>query len=147
MAIATIGQENSGDRRTPTLRQYIKNNDGRYPIQSNVKVIFKPNKFGGHTFITDHDFKVQLEQGSATDELMTLTIETLMEEEATLVIQPVVSGKKISFLVGQDTDQNSSWQEFDWGWKCSLLPPKKPDRKKSQSPKLTPPSEPPNMVS
>lgn len=132
MAIAPIGQKNDGDRKTPTLRQYIKNNDGRYPIQSNVKVIFKPNKYGGYTFITDHDFKVQLESGSGTDELMSLSIETFQEEEATLVIQPVVDGKKVSFLVGQDTDQNSSWEEFEWGWKCSLLPPKKADRKKRQ---------------
>ncbi len=147
MAIATIGTENTGDRKTPTLRQYIKENEGRYPIQSNVKVIFKPNTYGGHTFITDHDFKVQLESGSATDELMALTIETLQEEEATLVIQPVVNGKKISFLVGQDTDQNSKWESFEWGWKCSLLPPKKPDRKKSQTSGLTTPTEPPDMVS
>lgn len=147
MAIATIGEENNGDKRTPTLRQYIKANDGRYPIQSNVKVIFKPNKYGGHTFITDHDFKVQLDYGSATDELMDLSIETFMEDETTLVVQPVVKGNKISFLIGSDTDQNSEWEQFDWGWKCSLRAPKKPDRKKSHSSKLTPPPEPPNMVS
>lgn len=137
MAIATIGEKNDGDRKTPTLRQYIKNNDGRYPIQSNVKVIFKPNKYGGHTFITDHDFKVQLESGSGTDELMSLSIETFQEEEATLVIQPIVDGKKVSFLVGQDTDSNSSWEAFEWGWKCNLLPKKKQTGKKNQSPSKT----------
>lgn len=141
MAIAPIGQKNDGDRKTPTLRQYIKENDGRHPIQSNVKVVFKPNKYGGYTFITDHNFKVQLETGSATNGLIDVGIDGFREDESTLVVIPEVDGKKVSFSIGLDTDQNSTWEEFDWGWKCSLLSPKNQTGKKKQSPRREAPGK------
>lgn len=137
MAIAQLGEENSGDKRTPTLRQFIKEQDGNYPIQSNVKMIFKPNQYGGYTFITDHNFKVQLEKGSPTQEYLEMVLDELFEREATLVIQPIVEKKKVSFLLGEDTDSNSSWEITPWGFRLSLLPPKNQTGKKKQPPRKT----------
>ena len=136
MPSVPIGSRNSGETKTPTLRQFIQNNNGKFPTQSNVKVIFNPNDYGSYTFITDHNFRVQLEKGSDTALEFGAMVENLISEEATLVIIPIVE-KKISFELGINTDSNSEWVVMDWGYKCTLLPPKKNQtgRKKQHAPK------------
>lgn len=146
MAALSIGGTNSGEQKTPTLRQFIERNNGKFPLRSNVKIIFKPNEYGSYTFITDHNFRVQLEKGSSTAEEFEAILDDLIQEESTVMVIPIVE-KKVSFQLAIDTDSNSEWKVMDWGFKCSLLPPKKTQtgRKKQQVEK-TPPAEPPHPV-
>lgn len=124
MPSVPIGSRNSADSKTPTLRQFIERNNGKFPLQSNVKIIFKPNEYGSYTFITDHNFRVQLEKGSDTALEFETMVETLIQEETTIMVIPIVE-KRVSFELAINTDSNSEWSVMDWGYKCTLLPPRK----------------------
>lgn len=133
MPSVPIGSRNAGETKTPTLRQFIEKNNGKFPVQSNVKVIFNPNEYGSYTFITDHNFRVQLEKGSDTALEFQAMVENLIQEESTIMVIPIV-GKKVSFDLAINTDSNSEWTVMNWGYKCSLLPPqKKQTGKKNQT--------------
>lgn len=131
MSIRSFGSEQSTTTQTPTLKQFLKANGGKCPTQSNVKVIFPPNQFGGYTFITDHNFRVQQANDPELNSLFAELLEESITSEETLVVQ-VKLGDKPTWSLGVDTDQGSKWETFPWGFKAELLP-----RKKNQTGKKT----------
>lgn len=133
MSSIMIGSRDNSDSKTPTLKQFVERNNGRYPITSNVKIIFLPNDYGSYSFITDHNFRCQLQVGSETAEDLRSQLTDLIKDKATLVIHPLVD-KRVSFMLGVDTDSNSEWEELSWGYKLTLLPPTKPQTGKKNSP-------------
>lgn len=146
MAVLPIGGDNSGDSKTPTLRQFVERNNGKYPLRSNAKIIFNPNEYGSYTFITDHNFRVQLEKGSVASEEFTEQLEEMERDGATVVILPRVEGKRCYFALAIDTDSNSDWERAPWGFKLKLREEKKQTGKKTRQTSLVPPKEPPNPV-
>lgn len=138
MSTVPIGSLNSGEAKTPTLRQFLEKNNGKFPLQSNVKIIFNPNEYGSYTFITDHNFRVQLEKGSDTALELQTMLDQFIREETTLVIIPIIE-KRVSFEVGASTDCNSEWTVMDWGYKLTLLPPKKKQTGKKNQTSVTSP--------
>lgn len=124
MAIVRMGEDNSDRKKTPTLREFVKLSDGKAPKQSNVKVIFPPNNYGGYTFIVDHDFRVQLPKGEKSNTETKEWLNDCLERQATIVVC-VVTEPKLVWYLGEDTDSNSDWEVFDWGLKVALAPKRK----------------------
>lgn len=132
MAVLSIGGDNSGDSKTPTLRQFIERNGGKHPMRSNAKIVFNPNEYGSYTFITDHNFRVQLEKGSQAALEFEEQLEEMQNDASTVVILPRVDGKKCYFALAIDTDSNSDWEKAPWGFKLKLRERKTQTGKKSR---------------
>lgn len=132
MAVLPIGGDNSGDSKTPTLRQFVERNNGKYPLRSNVKIVFNPNKYGSYTFITDHNFRVQLEEDSVASQEFTEQLEEMQKDGATVVVLPRVENKKCYFALAIDTDSNSDWEATSWGYKLTLRERKNQTGKKTR---------------
>jgi hypothetical protein len=120
MAVVTLGGDNSGDSKTPTLRQFVEKNNGKYPLRSNVKIVFNPNQYGSYSFITDHNFRVQLADNSEAAKEFAFGLEEMQRDGSTIVVLPRVEGKRCYFALAIDTDSNSDWEARDWGYKLQL---------------------------
>lgn len=140
MAIAKFGSFTSDKPKTPTLKQFIKQNNGSCPQQSNVKILFPPGKYDQYSLITDHDFRVSVSSLSDVYRILEENIDTWIYNQATLVV--VIEDKeKALWSLGIDTDLNSSYESFDWGLKLSLLTKKKQETKKNRAPKAKAPDD------
>lgn len=114
MATVSLGTQRTDRPQTPTLRQYYKGN-GKLPIKSYVKTIFKPNKLPYWTIITDHDFKVVVSEDNPLHGVITDSIEQWEKDGSCLVITP--DQEQIgAWDLGLDTDNNSTWRVMDWGY-------------------------------
>jgi hypothetical protein len=132
MAVLPIGSDNSGDSKTPTLRQFVERNNGKYPLRSNVKIVFNPNEYGSYSFITDHNFRVQLLEGSQAAIEFAEQLDEMIQSGSTVVVLPRVEAKKCYFALGIDTNSNSDWEVRDWGYKLTLREPKNQTGKKTR---------------
>ncbi len=117
MAHLTLGKQHSDRPQTPTLRQYHKNT-GKLPLFSHVKVIFRPGKLPYFTLVTDHDFKVVVSEDNPLHGVLTDELESWAKDNTCLLIRPD-QDKIGSWELSSDTDNNSEWEEKDWGYSLS----------------------------
>lgn len=130
MALVELGSQSSDTPKTPTLKQYIQQQGGKCPNRSTVKMIFLPGKFDTWSFITDHGFRVSIDQSNSLYDIVTDTVMEWIRTDTCLTV--VVSDPKTTkWSLSVDTDENSDWQVFEWGYKLSLMPKKKRDRTKT----------------
>ena len=123
MAYESLGTQTGDSPKTPTLRQYIKQHGGKCPQSSNVKIIFKPGKYGGFSIVTDHNYRVQVLEDNPLHGYLLENIDSLQQEEATLVVR-VSDTERVQWELTRSTDDNSSWNEFSWVYKLALMPRK-----------------------
>lgn len=129
MGYESLGSQTGDSKKTPTLRQYIKQCGGKCPKSSNVKIIFKPGQYGGFSIVTDHDFRVAVLEDNPLHDYLSRNLHKLSSDETTLVVR-ISNPDKVEWELAIDTDWNSDWEEKTWGYKLSLQD-KKPTRKKT----------------
>lgn len=131
-----IGQQSNDGSRTPTLREFVKSG-GVAPRNCWVKIVFKPNKTPAYGLVADVGFRVSVNPGTelfnAIDELLPEWI----SGDSHLVICPDNS-QPGRFSLEIDTNQNSKWDERDWGY---VLEPYKNEPKARSRKKPTSVSE------
>jgi len=130
MTIVSVEHEEKSGGKTPTLRQWLKDGNGKHPKQSNVRVIFKPGKYDQYGLVADHGFRVSVPNTSKLYSWLEENLEPAMGNNDTLVIC-ITDAEKAYWTLGTDTDQSSDWEEADWGYKSSIQPPKKRETKKT----------------
>lgn len=117
VALAALGSQKSDRPQTPTLRQFHKAR-GKTPDKSFVKTVFCPNKLPYYTFITDHDFKVVVSEDNPMYRVIQDNIQQWKADNTCLVVV-VDNGEKGHWTLSFDTDDNSEWDEKDWGFTLS----------------------------
>lgn len=118
MAIVELGKQKTDRPQTPTLRQWAKNRE-TFPGQSHVTTIFKPNKLPYWTLIVDHGFKVVVQEDNPLHGVITDSLDDWFKEDGALVVV-LHDVEKGSWSLGMDTNENADWEEFQWGYKCTI---------------------------
>ena len=137
MGFNEIGSQSTDTPKTPTLRQWCKQNPDSEIHCSQVKVVFKPTAYASYTFVSEHDFKVVVEKGSTLANYLHNSLSDALHDGVCLYIQIKDRDKgswAVSALEGNETD----WQEFTWGYKAGTTrlaapPQKKPARRGTTS--------------
>lgn len=132
MGFTEFGSQSTDTPKTPTLKQWIKQNPDSEIHCSPVKVIFNPAAFASYTFVTEQDFKVVVEKGSPLARYLEETLPDALHSGACLYIQ-IKDKKKGSWAVSALEGNVQEWEELTWGWKggaVTIAPPpkKKPGR-------------------
>jgi hypothetical protein len=129
MALQTLGSQSGDTAKTPTLRQYAKNRDGKVPQISSVKTIFSPAKFGNYTLLTDHNFRVQVSEENELHGIITDHIEEWIKTDTSLFVK-IVDGLMGEWELTLNTDESSVWTEKEWGWTLEIKDRKPATKKK-----------------
>lgn len=132
MGFTEFGTQSSDTPKTPTLRQWIKQNPDSEVHCSPVKVIFNPASFASYTFVTEQDFKVVVEKGTPLAHYLEETLPDALRTGACLYIQ-IKDKSKGSWAVSALEGNVQEWEELTWGWKGGAVtvqpsPKKKPAR-------------------
>lgn len=124
MAIQVLGSGDDAPRKTPTLTQYIKEHDGKIPQKSFVKRIFFPGKVPNYSFVTDHDFRVNIHRDNALFKVLCEQMSEWADQEVALVL--VLDQENLGlFSVALDADQVVNWESKPWGYNCNDFKPRK----------------------
>ena len=128
MSFVEFGSQSTDTPKTPTSRQWIKQNPDNAVSACLVKVVFKPTAYASYTFVTEQDFKVVVEKGSALASYLDGSLSDALLADTCLYVQIKDRQKGSWSLSGLETSEQS-WQEFNWGWKSgevkALRSPKK----------------------
>lgn len=128
MGYETLGAQKGDSRKTPTLRQYIKEGGGKVSTTSLVKIIFKPTSYSGYSLVSDHDYRVEVLSTNPLHEYLRDQLPLHASEGDSLRIR-VVNPVKVEWELELTDDYTAEYQEFPWGWKLSHT--HKPDTKKT----------------
>lgn len=120
MAIVILGSQDSDRPTTPTLRQWYRLEAGMGIKTSMVTTIFKPNKYGHYSFVTEHDFRVTVSKGSSLATALEEHIPVCVENDTSLVIE-ILDGEKGAWRIGTLENTKCQWDEESWGFKCSRV--------------------------
>lgn len=136
MSGTTLGSQSSDSARTPTLRQFYKQNNGTVPNHSFVKLIFKPGKSGGYGLLTDHNFRVTVLEDNPLYGILRDQLVMFADNEDALFVR-ILDGSKGSFELYLSDTETASWEEMTWGFKATLNqktdPQKKPTTGRAKS--------------
>ena len=132
--MSTLFHSKSDSPKTPTLRQWYRNNDGKIPHRSYVKTIFSPSKYSGYSFITEHGFKVVLDKESENNDLIDSIIGSVIEESHTLFVA-IVDGSKGEWELERDEINVCQWSEHDWGYRGEVTSARSSKTARSRSAK------------
>lgn len=115
MGIQNWGEHDGKGESTPTLRQYAKSVES-IAKQTPVTIVFKPNKFPNYTLVCDGKFRVSIPEGSELFDLLEVQLEQVVADETCLVVSTELeSARKGIFSLGVDTNENTAWEETNWG--------------------------------
>ena len=117
MAFNELGSQSSSVPKTPTLRQWIKNNPDSEVHCSLCKIIFKPTAYASYTFVTEHDFKVVVEKNTVLDDYLQTSLCQALDEGGCLYIL-IKDRSKGSWSLARNEGSEQEWSEFPWGWKA-----------------------------
>jgi len=120
MSYAPIGEVNSSDDKTPTLRQLLKSKEGKVPLSSPVKIIFAPNKFANFTLVTDAGYRVSIPETSGLYSVLQNGIEGFHRNGTSLAVT-IVDKEKATWQLTESTNDLAEWEVTDWGWRLSVL--------------------------
>lgn len=136
MSGQVLGSQSSDSARTPTLRQFYKQKDGKVPSTSFVKLIFKPGKGGGYGFVTDHNFRVTVLEDNPLHGHLTDNLAIYADNEDALFVR-ILDGSKGSWELFIADSETASWEELTWGFKATINqktdPQKKPTTGRAKS--------------
>lgn len=113
----------SDSPKTPTLRQWYKNNEGKVPAKCSIKTIFSPGKYAGYTFLTEHGFKVTLSKESQFNDVFDIRLNELMGNDTALFVA-IIDGNKGEWELEASDTERASWEEFEWGFKLAITNPR-----------------------
>lgn len=130
MGFKELGTQSTDTPKTPTLKQWIKQNPESQIHCSPVKVIFNPASFASYTFVTEQDFKVVVEKGSPLARYLEETLPDALLSGACLYIQ-IKDKEKGSWAVSALEGNDQDWEQLTWGWKAGAVTIHRPPKKKS----------------
>lgn len=136
MGFIEYGSQKTDTPKTPTLRQWAKQNPESEIHCSQVKVIFKPGKYASYTFVTEADFKVVVERNTSLEAFLNANLSEAIDSGACLYIQ-IKEREKGSWMFSALEGSETEWEEHSWGWKAGDTKAKKPDSKKTRSTSTT----------
>lgn len=131
MSFIEYGSQKTDTPKTPTLRQWCKQNPDREIHCSQVIVIFKPSQYASWTFITEAGFKVAVERDTPLEAYLNANLAEALDNSACIYIQ-IKSKEKGSWAFSSLEGSLTDWEEHGWGYKAGVTTAKKPDSKKNQ---------------
>lgn len=116
MGHETLGTQKGDSKKTPTLRQYIKNGGGKVSITSLVKIVFKPTDYSGYSLVSDHDYRVEVLSTNPLADYLRDHLQIHSDQGDSLRIR-VVNPAKCEWELEVTDDYTCEWTEYKWGWK------------------------------
>lgn len=131
MGFTELGHQNTDVPKTPTLRQWCKQNPGTDVHVSQVKFVFNPGSFASYSFVTEHNFRVSVEKETPLASFLEQVLPNALREGVCLYIQ-IKNHEKGSWAISALNGNEVEWQEAKWGWKAGEVRATKPDPKKTR---------------
>lgn len=122
MAYVEHGSQQGDSKKTETLRQYIARVATKADWRSSVKVVFKPNTYGGYSLVTDHKFRVEVREDNPLHGVISDNLEDWAKNNISLWVR-VINPEKVSWSLVESTDDIAEWEEKPWGYTLTLRPP------------------------
>lgn len=119
MSLVPIGSQKGDSPKTPTLRQYWSQKQGKVPVCSVVKIIFLPNKAPNYTLVAEHGFRVSVLEDNPIHGIISDSLEEWSQEDVVLTIR-IDNGEKGYWSLCSDTNESATWNKKDWGYKITL---------------------------
>lgn len=125
MSYKSVGSQTGDKPRIPTLRQYLKETEGKVSELSVVSVIFKPSKYGGYTLTCDNKFRVEIAKGTPLHKAVEESLPTWHEEGTSLGVT-VTDTEKVVWSLVEVEGYEATWEEAPWGYKVTEHKKSKP---------------------
>jgi len=116
MGTIPIGSQKSDMPKTPTLRQYAKQNPDVVPNVTMVRIVFKPTKYPEYGLVVEHGFRVSVPEDSPLHGWLTTNMEDVHDKDLCLAVQ-VDDAMKGHWTLVQLDGTKCSWEETNYGWK------------------------------
>lgn len=125
MGFIEIGSQSSDSPRTPTLRQWYKDNPDEEVVHCRIKTIFNPGVYASYTFITEQNFKVSVEKNTPLSRVLERDLPGLCHAGSTLYVE-VTDKAKGKWTLASVEGSITSWEERDWGFVAKEVEASKP---------------------
>jgi hypothetical protein len=114
-----LGSSTGDLPKVPTLKQAIAAKLA-LPNFNLVTLVFKPNKYPVLTFQCEEKFRVNVREGESLYEELIELLPTLVASKETLFVE-VPNNSQGRFIMHLCAEEQSEWEEFDWGYRATLV--------------------------
>lgn len=125
------GSQKTDQARTPMLREWYKQQEGKTAANHMVTVIFEPGKGDNYGLITESDFRVNVYPSSPLYSFFQEGVQEELVADASLFVRIDDGAKGQWSLVGEENTL-CSWERKDWGWKVTETRAKPATKKTSR---------------
>lgn len=123
-----IGSQKGDSPKTPTLRQFWKQKEGKIPNTSYIKIVFPPRKVPNYSLVTEAGYRVSVLEDNPLHNIIRDGLPTWIEDGTVLAVQ-VDDGEKGHWSLVSLSNETGSWEEKDWGYKVEITTTTKTRRK------------------
>lgn len=110
------GSQKNDQERTPMLRDWYKQQEGKPPALHLVTTIFEPGKGKNYGLLTESNFRVNVYPSSPLYSFFQDGLQQELTADASLFVR-IDDGTKGQWTLVSEESTVCSWEAKDWGWK------------------------------